>query len=63
MNNLRNLLYQLNHTDIPVKLSTFSKANKIRDPQMMWHLYHKLLRYTGLYWAVSSRKEAGFMSF
>ncbi|WAS03989.1 hypothetical protein LQF76_08035 [Gloeomargaritales cyanobacterium VI4D9] len=33
----------INHAGIKVDLSTFSKANKTRDPQM--HLYHKLLHY------------------
>jgi putative transposase len=45
VNSLRDLFYQLNHTGTPVKLSTFSQANKTRDPQIMRHLYHKLLRY------------------
>ncbi|WAS04230.1 hypothetical protein LQF76_09320 [Gloeomargaritales cyanobacterium VI4D9] len=43
INSLRDLFYQLNHAGIKVNLSTFSKANKTRDPQM--HLYHKLLHY------------------
>jgi len=43
INSLRDLFYQLNHAGIKVDLSTFSKANKTRDPQM--HLYHKLLYY------------------
>jgi hypothetical protein len=43
VNSLRDLFYQLNPTGTSVKLSTFSQANKTRDPQR--HLYHKLLRY------------------
>jgi len=35
----------VNHMDIQVGLSTFSKANKTRDPQIVMCLYHKLLRY------------------
>jgi putative transposase len=45
VNSLRDLFYQLNPTGTSVKLSTFSQANKTRDPQIMRHLYHKLLRY------------------
>jgi putative transposase len=45
INSLRDLFYQLNHTGTQVDLSTFSKANKTRDPQIFMRLYHKLLRY------------------
>jgi putative transposase len=45
INSLRDLFYQLNHAGTKVDLSTFSKANKIRDPQIFMHLYHKLLHY------------------
>jgi putative transposase len=45
INSLRDLFYQLNHTSTQVDLSTFSKANKTRDPQIFMRLYHKLLRY------------------
>ena len=45
INSLRDLFYQLNHAGIKVDLSTFSKANKTRDPQIFMHLYHKLLHY------------------
>jgi len=34
INNLRNLFYQLNQASTKVDLSTFSKANKTRDPQI-----------------------------
>jgi putative transposase len=45
INSLRDLFYQLNHTGTRVDLSTFSQANKTRDPQIFVRLYHKLLRY------------------
>ena len=45
INSLRDLFYQLNHGGTRVDLSTFSKANKTRDPQIFMRLYHKLLRY------------------
>ena len=45
INSLRDLFHQLNHAGIKVDLSTFSKANKTRDPQIFRHLYHKLLHY------------------
>jgi putative transposase len=42
---LRDLFYQFNHGGTKVDLSTFSKANKTRDPQIFMRLYHKLWRY------------------
>ena len=45
INSLRDLFYQLNHTGTQVDLSTFSQANKTRDPQIFVRLYRKLLRY------------------
>jgi putative transposase len=45
INSLRDLFYQLNHAGTKVDLSTFSKANKTRDPQIFMRLYHKLLHY------------------
>jgi len=45
VHSLRDLFYQLNHTKVDVKLSTFSKANKTRDPQIFHGIYNKLLNY------------------
>ena len=42
------IFHQLNHAGIKVDLSTFSEANKTRDPQIFRHLYHKLM--SKLFW-------------